>query len=253
METFLRETGRGDRAALGFWSTVSEPLLLEALAAAGPDYVTIDMQHGTASESVLVSLVQAVTAGGSVPIVRVPELRPATIMKALDAGARGVIVPLVEDASEAALAVSACRYPPRGSRSYGPFRAQIAHGTADPGTLEQVATIVMVETRRGIDHLEAIVATEGVTAVYLGPSDLSLALGLAPGSIDAPTFGAVVERVLALCERHGVVPGIHCHDGMTARRWLERGFRMVTVAADMVSLRQAIASELARARPGARA
>ena len=248
METFLGARGTGAPPALGLWSTLSEPLVLEAMAAAGPDYVCIDMQHGTATEAQLVSLVQAVAVGGSTPVVRVPDLRPAAIMKALDAGAHGIIVPLVETAEEAARVVAACRYPPYGSRSFGPFRASLVQATSDPRALERVAAVVMVETGRGIENLEAIVATEGVTAVYLGPSDLSLALGLPPGSVDAPEFRALVERVLALCARHGVVAGMHCYDGAGASRAIAQGFGMVTVAADLGSLRQAVAAELATAR-----
>ncbi len=248
VEQFLREPWRKGKPALGVWSTVGNALVVEALAAAGPDYVCVDMQHGTATESQLVELTQAVAAGGSVPIVRVPYLYPASIMKALDAGARGVIVPLVESGEEAALAVSACRYPPAGTRSFGPFRASMQAGTDDVRELEKVAILVMIETRKGIDNLSQIVATEGLTGVYLGPSDLSLALGLPPGSIEAPEFRAVVDRVLAACREHDVIAGMHCYDGATARRAIEQGFDMVTVAVELRAMRQAVTGELRRAR-----
>lgn len=229
---------------LGLWCTVGNPLVAEAMAAAGPDYVCIDMQHGTTSESMLVGMIQAVTVGGSVPIVRVPERNAASIMLALDSGAQGVIVPLVESAEQAAQAVAACRYPPYGSRSFGPFRAAMHQRTTDPRELEKVACIVMIETRKGIDSAQEILATEGLTGVYLGPSDLSLALGLAPGSIDHPAFIEVRERIQAACRERGVVQGMHCYDGRSARRAVELGFDMITVAADLGPLRQVLASEL---------
>lgn len=248
METFLREAARQGRPALGLWSSLGDCLALEAMAASGPDYVCIDLQHGAATDANLVPMLQAVAAGGSAPIVRVPAESPAAIMRALDAGARGVIVPLVESGAQAARVVAACRYPPRGSRSFGPFRASIHAGTSRPDDLEQVASIVMVETKAGIDHLEEIVTTEGLTGVYIGPSDLSLALGLPPASIDAPEFVSLVERIRNLCRAHGVVPGMHCHNGATAQRAIAQGFGMVTVAADLGTLRLALLSELERAR-----
>jgi 4-hydroxy-2-oxoheptanedioate aldolase len=248
MELFLREPGRVGVPALGVWATFGNPLAAEVLALAGPDYVCIDMQHGDAHEGNLVALVQAVCSGGSVPIVRVPENNPAAIMKALDVGARGVIVPLVESGEEAARAVAACRYPPTGSRSYGPFRAALHARTIEPRELEKVACIVMIETRAGIDNLAEIVHTDGVTAVYVGPSDLSLGLGLPPASLDAPEFVEVLGQIRAECERAGIVAGIHCYEGTTARHFIDEGFQMVTVAADMRSLGRAVAHELAAAR-----
>lgn len=248
MEHFLQEPWRKGQPALGVWNAIGDSLVAEAIASLGPDYVCIDLQHGASAEDRLVPMIQAVDAGGAVPLVRVAEANPAAIMKALDCGARGVVVPLVESGTEARLAVDACRFPPAGRRSFGPFRASIRAGTNDPGELEKVACIVMVETREGLDHLDEIVATEGVTAVYLGPSDLSLALGLAPGSIDAAEFVKLIEEIRQLCAAHGVVAGLHCYDGKTARRAIEQGFGMVTVAVELRLLRQALAFELATAR-----
>ena len=248
VEEFLREGWRQGRAAVGIWNTIGDSLVAEAVASLRPDYVCIDMQHGSASEAQLVPMLQAVTVGGATPIVRVPEANPAAIMKALDAGAAGVILPLVETAEQAKRAVDACRYPPAGRRSFGPFRASISAETSDPRDLEKVACIAMIETRAGIDHLAEIVATGGLTAIYLGPSDLSLALGLPPGSIEAPEFIATAEKIRSACAEHGVVAGMHCYDGVTDRRAVEQGYGMVTVAIDLRSLRQALAAEIAVAR-----
>jgi 4-hydroxy-2-oxoheptanedioate aldolase len=248
LEMFLDEARRTHKPALGLWCTLSHTLVAEAMAAAGPDYVCIDMQHATNSATDLVSMMQAVAAGGSTPIVRVPDLHPASIMLALDSGARGVIVPMVETAEQAAAAVAACRYPPYGSRSFGPFRASMRAGTNDPRELEKVACIVMIETRRGIDNAEEIVSTEGLTGVYLGPSDLSIALGLPPGSIDHPAFVAARERIMALCRAHDVAACMHAYSGKAAKQAVEQGFDMVTVSADLAPLRQLLASELEVAR-----
>ena len=248
MEHFLNEPWRAGQPALGVWGSIGDSFLLEALAASGADYVCVDMQHGTAHEGSLVGAIQAVTVGGSVPIVRVPEANPAQIFKALDAGARGVVVPLVESRAEAERVVEACHFPPAGQRSFGPFRASISAGTSDPRELEKVASIAMVETRAGIDNLEDIVSTDGLTAVYVGPADLSLALGLDPGSFEAPAFVAVLEQIRSACEKHGIVAGLHCYNGTMAARYVEQGFGMVTVTVDMRLLRSALAVEFGRAR-----
>ena len=251
MEHFLRESWRVGQPALGLWNTIGDTALVEAMASTKPDYVCVDMQHGGSHGGNLVAMLQAVAAGGSVPLVRVAENNPALIMKALDAGARGVIVPLVESGEEAARAVEACRYPPNGRRSFGPFRASIHAETSDPRELEKVACLVMVETRAGVDNLADIVATEGLTGVYVGPSDLSLALGLEPGSIDAPEFIAVLDDIRVACMRQGIVPGIHCFDGQTAARYVQEGFGLITVADDLSLLRAALAIELEKVRAAA--
>jgi 4-hydroxy-2-oxoheptanedioate aldolase len=232
MEHFLRESWRQGQPAFGVWNSIGDTLVAEAIAALGPDYVCVDLQHGTPGQGDLVPLLQAVTAGGSTPIVRVADSSPAGIMKALDAGAHGIIVPLVESAEEAARAVSACRFPPGGRRSFGPFRASIAAGSNEPSELEKVACIV----------------TDGVTAVYLGPSDLSLALGLPPASTEAPEFVSVVDRIRTACAANGVIAGMHCYDGNSARAAVERGFGMVTVAVDLRLFRKALGFELGAAR-----
>jgi 4-hydroxy-2-oxoheptanedioate aldolase len=249
MEQFLREQSRNGRTAFGVWNSVGNALFVEAIATLGPDYVCVDMQHGESTEFHLVSSIQAIVAGGSTPIVRVPDLNPAMIMKALDAGARGIVVPLIESAEQAAQAVAACRFPPRGTRSFGPFRAAFGAGN-ELFELEKVACIVMIETKAGIEHAEEIVATEGVTAVYLGPSDLSIALGLPPASLDAPEFIATLDQILKVCARHDVVAGMHCYDGESAKRYADQGFGMVTVTVDLRLFRQALTSELAIAREG---
>lgn len=248
MDRFLVEPSKLGKPVIGVWNSVADSWIAEAIATLGPDYVCVDMQHGATDISQLVGQFQGIVAGGSIPIARVPECSPAIIMKTLDAGARGVIIPLIESGEEARLAVSACLFPPVGQRSFGPFRAGVVHGSREPSMLEEVACIVQVETRAGVENLEEIVGTDGVTAVYIGPSDLSLALGLPPNSIDSPEFISVIDRIREVCDNHKVVAGIHCYDGNDARRMIERGFGMVTVAVDLMAFRRALGIELDRAR-----
>jgi 4-hydroxy-2-oxoheptanedioate aldolase len=249
VETFLKESSRAGQPALGLWCTVSDTLVAEVLASVGPDYVCIDTQHGKAHERNLVAMIQAVDAGGSVPIVRVGANQPAAIGKALDAGARGVVIPLVESGEQAARAVQACRFPPFGIRSFGPFRSAMHAGTSDPRELEKVACVVMIETRAGVAHLDEIVATEGITAVYVGPADLSLALGLRPASIEDPKFVSTLEEIRTACAARQVVVGIHCISGAMARQAVEQGFGMVTVApGELGPMRAALLANLTEAR-----
>ena len=195
-------------------------------------------------------MLQAVQAGGSTAVVRVPENSLALINKALDAGAAGVIVPLVDDAEQAQRAVQACRFPPRGRRSFGPFRAALSGKVEKLADLEDVACIVMIETASGLANVEEIAAVDGVSAVYVGPSDLSIALGLPPASLDDPAFVEALERIRQAAADAGVVAGMHTQDGSRAATFISQGFGMVTAGADLRSLQSAIAAHLDRARGG---
>jgi 4-hydroxy-2-oxoheptanedioate aldolase len=166
----LREVWAEGRTAFGLWAAIPSAFSAELVAGAGVDYVCVDQQHGVVDYASMVPMLQAIGAAGAAPITRVLSNDPFRIMKALDAGAWGVIVPLVNDAEEAARAVSACRYPPDGIRSYGPIRASSLLGSKDPEDLAgEVLCLVMVETREGLENVEEIAATPGVDGIYIGP------------------------------------------------------------------------------------
>lgn len=247
----LLEGWRSGRQAIGVWCSSRDPFVAEAVASAGPDYVCIDLQHGASEFAGLVEMLQAVQAGGSIAVVRVAENSLALINKALDAGAAGIIVPLVEDAEEARRAVAACRFPPRGRRSFGPFRASLAGGMNELADIENVACILMIETASGLANVEEIAAVDGVSAVYVGPSDLSIALGLPPASLDEPAFVAALERIRQAATDAGVVAGMHVMDGTRGASYVAQGFGMVTTAADVRSMQEAVAGHLDHARSGA--
>ena len=222
----------------------------ELIAGAGVDYVCVDQQHGVIDFASMVPMFQAIGAAGAAPITRVIQNDPGQIMKSLDAGALGVIVPLVNDAAEAARAVAACRYPPRGIRSYGPVRAAGVIGSRDPEDLAgQVLCIVMVETREALERVDEIAATPGLDGIYIGPSDLALSLGLSP-TLDVKEEAHVeaVRRIREACHRHGVAAGIQTASGGAAREHAEAGFDIVTVATDAALLRAAASREVSAAR-----
>ena len=179
----LKEAWAAARKTFGAWLTIPSSLSAELVAELRPDYVCVDQQHGAIDYGSMVPMLQAIRAAGATPITRVVGNDAALIMKALDAGALGVIVPLVSSQAEAARAVAACRYPPMGTRSYGPVRAAHVLGSTSPTDLaEGVVCLVMVETREGLDRVEEIAATPGLDGIYVGPADLALSFGLPPAS-----------------------------------------------------------------------
>jgi 4-hydroxy-2-oxoheptanedioate aldolase len=245
----LDQCWREDRPAFGLWGSIPSPLTAELAAAAGLDYVCVDLQHGGADEERMMAMFSAIEARGAVPLARVIYNEPWMVNRVLDLGAAGVIVPLVGSAEEARRAVSGCRYPPHGVRSYGPLRAALTVGSADPERLAAGALcFVMVETRQGLDNVEEIAATAGVDGIYIGPADLSLGLGREPGH-GGDALERAITRVRDACAASGVVAGMHCTGGgEEARARAAAGFRLVTVGVDASLFGATIADELAAAR-----
>jgi 4-hydroxy-2-oxoheptanedioate aldolase len=230
--------------------TVPGSIGAEILAGTGVDYVCVDQQHGVIDYDSMVPMFQAIRAEGAAPITRVLSNDPFLIMKSLDAGAWGVIVPLVGSAADAARAVAACCYPPRGMRSYGPVRAAGVIGSRDPEVLgKEVLCLVMVETREALERVEEISATSGLDGIYIGPSDLALSLGLPPTlDIQEGEHAAAIERIKEACHQNGIAAGIHAPSGEWARKPVAAGFDIVTVATDAALLRDAALREVTVAR-----
>ena len=248
MTTPLRQRWRDGETTLGGWLTIPSSVSAEITALAEFDYVCVDTQHGAIEYSDAVSMIQAILLGGSSPIVRVPWNEPGIIGKMLDAGAHGVIVPMVNSVAEAEAVVRACRYAPDGARSFGPaLAAPRVDGSYVDWARDNVAVIPMIETVQAIEVLDDILAVEGIDAVYVGPADLSLTLGLPPGNNDdQASFTEALARIVSCCGRADVVAGIHSTGSLTPKR-LATGFRMVTVTSDAVALRRGLADEAARA------
>ncbi|MBM3367157.1 MAG: 2,4-dihydroxyhept-2-ene-1,7-dioic acid aldolase [Betaproteobacteria bacterium] len=198
-------------------------------------------------------MLTAISTPAATPFVWVPGNEPAMIGKVLDAGAYGVIVPMVSNRKQAERAVAACRYPPAGIRSKGPNRAALYGGAdyqkhADRG----MACVVMIETAEGIEKMEEIIPTPGLDAVYIGPTDLALALGLAPVmDNEEPAHVATVTRILETCKRHGVVAGMHTAGSKFTQRYLDQGFGMVMLVPDRLALANYVKAEIGRLSGGA--
>jgi 4-hydroxy-2-oxoheptanedioate aldolase len=198
-------------------------------------------------------VLQAIQSGGSVPITRVAGLDPLAIGKVLDLGSLGVIVPMVESAAEAARAAAACRYPPAGSRSVGAMRPGPVMGSDDVDDWAQVACVVMVETVRGLEDVEAIAATPGVDAIYVGPGDLGISMGMSAyparrSPEEAERHRAALERVRVACDRAGIACGLFVGEGAAAKGYLDQGFRLVTASIDFTLIEAGSRRDLAIAR-----
>jgi len=240
----LREALTGTKPAIGGWCVIPGSFTAEIVASAGFDWVCVDVQHGLIGYQEMLVMLQAVAVVGVPSIVRVPWNDPGWIMKALDAGAAGVIVPMVNSPAEAAAAVGACRYPPDGYRSWGPTRASLGVPDYSPELANRsVICAVMVETVAALDQLAEIVSVPGVDAVFIGPSDFALSMGFGPRT-DEPEHRRLLEGVPAVCRDHSVVAGIACGSAELLARWRQAGYTMLAAPSDLVTLRRATAEVL---------
>ncbi len=243
---------RGRHETIGYWVMMDTPVSTERIARAGYDYVCVDAQHGMLDYKGMLANLTAIDAGGrSVGLVRVGANDPFHIGQALDSGAVGIIVPLVNSAADAAQAVASAMYPPVGVRSYGPMRSSLRIGPVPAEANAAITVMAMIETPEGLANVEEICAVPGLAGVYIGPSDLGIAVGAAfPGdpAIGEP-FEAALVRIRSAAEASGIASGIHTPSGAEARRRLDQGFTLATVASDLVHLDLIARDHLAQARP----
>jgi len=230
----LREIWSGGKAAANCWLTLPGGLAAEMLAHQGWDSLTVDLQHGHADFNAMCAMFTAISTTPTVPLVRVPWNDPGDVMRALDAGAYGVICPMIETVEDANRFVGACRYAPAGYRSVGPKRGLLYGG---PDYIERandtVLTIAQIETVTGLDNVDAIAGVAGLDMLYVGPADLGIALGRPPrqNSDDAVVMAAV-DKILAAAKKAGLRAGMHCAGADYALRMFARGFDLVTVISD---------------------
>ncbi|MGH7089823.1 MAG: HpcH/HpaI aldolase family protein [Stellaceae bacterium] len=233
-ENRVRQIWDAGGAVLNGWCSIPSAFSAELMAHLGWDALTVDTQHGLIGYESMLAMLQAISTTAVTPMVRVPWNDPASIMKALDAGAYGIICPMINSAAECQSFVGACRYAPRGYRSSGPTRAML-YGGADYSAKanDTVLALGMIETREALDALDAILATPELDGAYIGPSDLSVSLGLGAGldRSEEPVLRAI-RAVLGACRRHKVKACIHTGSPGYAQRMIELGFDLVTVLSD---------------------
>ncbi|TPE49515.1 HpcH/HpaI aldolase family protein [Amaricoccus solimangrovi] len=241
------------KPAINGWLSIGNPFTAEIMAAQGYDSVTIDAQHGALDYSAVLPMLQAMRASGVVPMVRVPWREPGVIMKMLDAGAYGIICPMVNTAEQAADFVSCLRYPPQGQRSFGPTRANFSAGANYASEAnDEILGFAMIETKEAMANLDAIAATPGLDGLYIGPADLSFSLAegrLAPAfDREEPEMVAAIKTILAACRKHGIRAALHCGTPDYAAKAIGWGFDLTTVGGDSRLLAAAAAASVARFR-----
>jgi 4-hydroxy-2-oxoheptanedioate aldolase len=233
-ENNLRTIWKSGGAAVNGWLAIPNSFSAETMAHQGWDTLTVDLQHGVVDYPSMVTMLQAISTTPTVPVVRVPWLEAGILMKALDAGAYGVICPMVNTREDAQKLVAYTHYAPRGTRSFGPIRALLYGGADYPQHAnDTIVTFAMIETAQALDNLDAILSVEGLDAIYIGPSDLSLALGCNPTFDDLdPKAAQAVDHILERAKAHGLVAGIHNASADAALKRIAKGFQFVTVSSD---------------------
>lgn len=246
----IRATWARDEPVLIAWLILEGAAGAAAIAASGFDAVALDLQHGSASLETAGEVFAAVEGTGAVPLVRTRWNDPAEIMRALDLGARGIVCPMVGTGAQARALVASCRYPPDGVRSFGPVRGALGPGAehverANRSTL----VLAMIETAEGLGNVDEIASTPGLDGLYVGPTDLSLGLGLSSlGDLEDPRLLEALDAVVAAARGHGIVPGVHAPSPERAARMVERGFRLVCPAVDADLLGAGAGAALAATR-----
>lgn len=251
-ENRLRTIWKSGAAAVNGWLAVPNGFSAEVMAHQGWDSLTVDLQHGVVDYQAMVAMLQAVSTTGTVPVVRVPWLEAGILMKTLDAGAYGVICPMVNTREDAQKLVAWTHYAPQGTRSFGPVRAMLYGGADYPAEANQtIVVFAMIETAQALDNLDDILSVEGLDGIYIGPTDLSLSLGCRP-DMDNPEPRAqeAMDHILERAKAHGLVAGIHNMGPDAALARIAKGFRFVTVSSDARLLAAGSQQVLGRMRAG---
>lgn len=234
MSNPLRELLGTRKALISSWVTLGSPLAVEICAVAGFDLVTIDMQHGVGGNAELHACLTAARAAGVPSLVRTAQAGMAHLSRPLDAGASGIVCPMVNSPADARAVVECAKYPPLGSRSFGPYRAAYL-GPGDYFSSANASTIcgAQIETAEAMTHLDAILAVEGLDLVLVGPFDLSISLGNGrQPDTRRPDVIAALGRILEACRRHGVIAGIYCGSPDYANDRIAEGWELIALSSD---------------------
>ena len=234
-ENNVKKIVAGGGAVINGWLGVASSATAETMAHQGWDSLCIDMQHGLVDYQAAIGMMQAISTTGVVPLVRVPWNEPGAIMRSLDAGAYGIICPMVNSRAECEAFVGATRYAPTGYRSWGPTRGMIYGG---PDYFKEanrtVLAIAMIETQQALDNLDAIMSVPGLDGVYVGPSDLGISLGFPPGFDPAePKLIDAFGKIADAAKRHKIFAGIHCGSVAYGLKMKDRGYQFITILGEM--------------------
>ncbi|MGH9603501.1 MAG: HpcH/HpaI aldolase family protein [Terriglobales bacterium] len=247
----LQQIWKKKQTAINAWLTIPSAWVAEVTAHAGFDALTIDMQHGLADYQATVSMIQAISATDVVPMVRAPWNEPSIIMRMLDAGAWGVICPMVNTREQAEAFVGACRYPPAGYRSYGPIRTGLYAGDDYLAQAnDSILTLAQIETAEALENLDEILSVKGLNGVYVGTMDLSISLGVAPaGDLRISELRAALQQIARRAQQRGLVAGVHARTPGESALLAGWGYGLLTTFFDTIALQDAARSAV-QARSG---
>lgn len=228
------------------WLSEASSLKAEIMAKAGYHSVTIDLQHGLQDYQQMIAGLTGLRHSGVTPMVRVAWNAPDQIMKALDAGALGIICPMVNNREQAKEFANSLYFPPKGERSFGPIRANQIYDNYYKQANQSILGFAMIETKQAVAKIDEILSTEGINGLYIGPADLSLSHGFPPGfDREEPEMVAIIDYILQKGKQYKVATGIHTDNPLYALRMLEKGFNLVTVSSDMRAMSQGLTTALA--------
>lgn len=247
----IRGDLRSGKPSIGSWMQIPHPSVAEIMGQAGYDWVAVDMEHGAVGAHQLPDLFRALELGGTLPLARIAQGAPKDCKQALDAGAGGVIVPMIENADQLVRVRDACRWPPAGKRGVGFSRANLfgKHFEAYAEEAQAPLLVAMIEHVAAVEDLPAILAVEGLDAILVGPYDLSASMDIT-GEFDRPEFVAVIDRILSACKACVVPCGMHVvlPDPAMLQLRIDQGYRFIAYSIDAVFLNNAVAEPEARVR-----
>ncbi len=253
MANKVKEAWKAGKAVVNGWLAIPNAFSAEMYSQCGWDSVTVDMQHGVQDYLSCVSCFQGMAPSGVTPMVRVPWNEPGIIGKVLDAGAYGVICPMINTAQEAANLVQFSKYPPHGTRSNGPIRAGAygSSGSYQKTANDEILVIPMIETKTAIENIQSILDVPGIDGIYIGPSDLSFSYGKEPKlDVEDPEILAIYEMLLKECGKRGISAGLHNGSPAYANRMIKMGFKLVTISNEVGLMVNAAKSAVKEARGG---
>ena len=231
----LKELFKSGKPIINSWLSVPSSFSAEVMANQGWDSLTIDMQHGLIDYPNAVNMLQAISTTETTPMARLNWNEPGQIMKILDAGCCGIICPMVSNKKEAEKFIQACQYPPKGYRSFGPIRATIYGGNDyAKNANDEILKLAMIETKEALNKLDEILDTPNLDGIYIGPADLSLAVGEEPG-FDKPESTKAYKEILKILDaakKRNLLAGIHNGTPEYAQKMIDKGFNLVTVGSD---------------------
>ncbi len=246
----LNETWSRGEGAINGWCSIPSTITMEIMSQNKFDSITIDLQHGLIDYQTALNMLQVMSSTNITPIARVPWNEPGIIMKLLDAGCLGIVCPMINNKEDATKFVRATKYVPEGFRSTGPTRALMVHGgNYHDEANKNIISLAMVETEEALDNIDEIASTKSLTGIYIGPSDLSVSMGLNPGLDRTETkIVQAIDKIKMACKKHDIKVGIHCLSSSYLKEKISDGFDLVSFASDFRFFSEIVSKKIQEVR-----